>query len=285
MPTLCLLVSLLLSLFAPAAWAQAPSVPSQLSFVRYQRSEPAQLETAIVTYRGPEGQTLDLISVVHIAERDYYQELNRRLKDYDAVLYELILPESMAGRPLPASMNQKGGLSSVQSLLGNSLGLATQLSVIDYSPTHFVHADLTQEALARSMAANQESLFSIFGKILTDSQGNDRPINLGVSDQELAQLDLWAVMAGRPQPRDRKTLKKLMATALTQPEGLSALQDTTLLKGRNQTALEVLQRELQRGHRRLALLYGAAHMPDFDSQLRRLGWHKTQTEWMKAWSI
>ena len=39
------------------------------------------------------GTTVDLIGAVHIGDRAYYQQLNRRFRQYDALLYELVAPE------------------------------------------------------------------------------------------------------------------------------------------------------------------------------------------------
>ena len=66
--------------------------------------EPVALETAIVRYVKTgdivEGKPateykeyVDLVGAVHIADKRYYRDLNRRFKKYDAVLYELVAPE------------------------------------------------------------------------------------------------------------------------------------------------------------------------------------------------
>lgn len=233
------------------------------SYVRLQKSGPAQFETSVVRMHGPRGQVLDLVSAVHVGEASYYRELNSRFQHYDAVLYELILPEEMAGRRLPQKMEGGGGLSSLQGMMARTLGLTTQLDQVDYSPAHFVHADLTQEALTRSMAARQESLWTYFQKALASANSPGAGANLGVSDQELAQLDFMAVLSGMPSPRDRRTLRKIMASTLSDGSGAGFMDDTALLADRNQAALEVLDGQLLQGKRKLALFYGAAHMPDW----------------------
>ena len=69
--------------------------PDRPLFVRVDKDdsgEPRALQTAVATYEienGPfRGAKVDLIGAVHVGERSYYRELNRRFKDYDAVLYE-----------------------------------------------------------------------------------------------------------------------------------------------------------------------------------------------------
>lgn len=276
---LCL--ALLLWLLVPTA---AEPVGAGLSnYVRLQRGNVSTLETAIVTLQGPKSQRLDLVAAVHLAEPTYYQQLNSKFRGYQGVLYELILPEAMAGQPLPSKLEGGGALSGMQSTLARSLGLVTQLDQIDYSPTNFIHADLSQEGLSRVMDGRQESILSYFQKAMASNQG---PMNLGVSEAELAELDLMAIMAGKPSPKDRKTLKNLLAHTLTSSDGvLASLEDTALVAERNKAALTVLNREIGAGKKKLAIFYGAAHMPGIESQLVKKGWKRTQTTWLPAWHL
>lgn len=277
----CLLLLLLLT--GPTT-AQPGALMS--SYVRQQKTAPAQFETSVVRMQGAAGQTLDLVSAVHVGEAGYYQELNTRFQHYDAVLYELILPEEVAGQRLPSKMEGGGTLSTFQGMMARTLGLTTQLDQIDYSPAHFVHADLTQEALARSMAARNESVWSYFQKVLADAGSSNASPDLGVSDQEFAQLDFMAIFSGMPSPRDRRTLRKIMASTLSGGgAGMGAMDDTALLADRNTAALKVLDAQLGAGKRKLALFYGAAHMPDLELKLRKKGWKRGETTWLKAWSL
>ena len=63
----------------------------QDKFIRIQRderSQPVSLETAIVRYDSASGEgelVVDLISVIHVADRSYYQKLNHELEQYDVV--------------------------------------------------------------------------------------------------------------------------------------------------------------------------------------------------------
>lgn len=276
---LCL--ALLLWLLAPTT--AEPSAVGLSNYVRLQRGNVNTLETAIVTLQGPKSQRLDLIAAVHLAEPTYYQQLNSKFRGYQGVLYELILPEAMAGQPLPSKLEGGGALSGMQSTLARSLGLVTQLVQIDYSPTNFIHADLSQEGLSRVMDGRQESILSYFQKAMASNKG---PMNLGVSEAELAELDLMAIMAGKPSPKDRKTLKNLLAHTLTSSDGvLASLEDTALVAERNKAALKVLDREVRAGKKKLAIFYGAAHMPGIENQLVQQGWKRAQTTWLPAWHL
>ena len=255
-------------------------------YVRYQKTTPGKLETAVVNMIGPGGQSLDLIAAVHLGEASYYKDLNTRFKGYDALLYELILPEEMAGQPLPSQMESGGGLSGIQGMMGRTLGLVTQIDKIDYSPKNFVHADLTQEGLTRSMEARQESLMTYFQKLLLSTGTPGAEADLGVSEQELSELDLMAIFSGTTTAKDRKVLKKLMATTMTSSGGaMNALGDTALLSERNKAALKVVDAQVAAGKRNLGLFYGAAHMPDLEARLVKKGWKRTGTAWLPAWTI
>ena len=79
----------------PAAEATAKS--QYMRTIRDDKERPTALETAIVSFVPTDPKaaplTVDLVGAVHIGDKSYYAELNRRFKDYDAVLYELVAPE------------------------------------------------------------------------------------------------------------------------------------------------------------------------------------------------
>ena len=43
---------------------------------------------------------------------------------------------------------------------------------------------------------------------------------------------------------------------------------STLISGRNKVALDVLRKEIAAGKKKIAIFYGAGHMPDFQKRLR-----------------
>src|SRR5205814_1240912 len=99
----------LVALAVPLSLASAaapPARPQQAAkegtfqptrFTRISRDKagkPLALQKAIVRYapmdtnKANAGLTIDLVSVVHVGDREFYQALNKRFKDYDVVLYE-----------------------------------------------------------------------------------------------------------------------------------------------------------------------------------------------------
>ncbi|MFO0870801.1 MAG: hypothetical protein U0935_17880 [Pirellulales bacterium] len=261
------------------------------AFIRVRRGpEPEStalaLETSIARYTAAEGPhqgvQIDLVAVVHIGERAYYEELNRRFADYDVVLYELVAPE---GARVP-----KGGtkgknthpVSALQNGLKSLLALDFQLDHVDYTAANFVHADMTPEEMAKSMADRQESWSQMFFRMLGQ----------GIAQQSKTQQQGgdWALF-GALFAKDRPLrLKRVLAAQFEDVDAsLAALdgpQGSTLITQRNRKALQVLDRELRAGRRRIAIFYGAGHMVDFEKRLLAdYGLKRGATEWLTAWNM
>jgi len=59
-----------------------------------------------------------------------------------------------------------------------------------------------------------------------------------------------------------------------------------IVTDRNMAALQVLQKEIVKGKKKIAIFYGAAHMPDFEKRLGdQFGLEKTQQAWLDAWDL
>src|SRR5688572_19496388 len=101
MPKLvCSLLAIFVLAYATLVRAEPPVIVKKKSeaskFVRVQRDQQdraTHLETATIRYvpaGGEAGVVVDLVGVVHIGDRAYYDRLNRQLAQYDVVLYELV---------------------------------------------------------------------------------------------------------------------------------------------------------------------------------------------------
>ncbi len=68
--------------------------------------------------------------------------------------------------------------------------------------------------------------------------------------------------------------------ALEGPEG------STLITERNKKALEVLGKKIDSGAKRLAIFYGAGHMPDMSQRLESdFGLQRKDEQWLTAWDL
>src|SRR5438093_4844568 len=91
------------------------------SFLRLQRdrkSQPVAVATATVRYvpaSGEGGVSVDLVGVVHVADRAYYRKLNQQLQQYDVVLYELVAPQGTR-LPRPSQEQKNNPLAMLHQL-------------------------------------------------------------------------------------------------------------------------------------------------------------------------
>lgn len=239
------------------------------------------LQTAVTTFRGPRGATIDLIAAVHVGDAAYYRALQKRFATYDKLLYELVKPEEMdmatAGRP-------DGSVSGLQRWIKNMLQLSFQLDEIDYTRGNFVHADIATERLAKHMRENAGGIAAVLVRwSLQDASRITYPDgSLRMGTFELARA--W-LSADRP-----RALKLFVAKELVEFGGglgdLAATGPAAILIGeRNQVAVTVAQKLLRQRARHLAIFYGGAHMPDMDKRLRALGFQRGATQWLVAWDL
>ncbi len=259
--------------------------PRFVRVLRNRNGEPVSLETSIARYESTDASlpvNVALVSAVHVADRGYYETLNAEFKKYDAVLYELVAPkEEAVPQPGRASRSTVG---DIQRLIRDVLQFEHQLDVIDYTAENFVHADMTPEELAAEMKKRGETPLSMFLKILENAQ--NAPV---AEDRPIREEDL-VLMLFRFAKNPSLTLRRAMAGQMEDVEGFVALfegaEGSSLLSGRNDTALKVLREQIDQGKRNIAIFYGAGHMPDLEKKLQRdLGMKLVDERWIRAWNM
>jgi hypothetical protein len=244
-------------------------------------------EVGVPVYRDPKGREVTLVSAVHVADAAHYQKLNELFKDFDAVLYELVGPEGAR----PQKGQEDSLLSLLQRALKNGLELEFQLDGIDYSVPNFVHADLDAETFARLMKERGESLLILMLRAMSVQLSKLREQAEGEPGAQAPQLmpSVHDMVRAFRNQEGRHLLRVNFARTLEDLEGMAAgfggKDGSVLVEGRNQRAIEVLERELKAGRRRLAIYYGAAHMPDMEKRLLALGFTKTGEQWLVAWDV
>jgi hypothetical protein len=258
------------------------------TFVRLRRDadqQPVALETAIARFVGQDQATdakvvVDLVGAIHVGDKTYYAALNQRFRRYDAVLYELVAAEN-ANVPQPGQ-SPGTAVGGVQVGMKSMLALEFQLDCIDYKAKNMVHADMSPEEFQETMKQRNESFLGMFFRVMGRSFGEQAKDPTRSSDLKL----LTAMFA-----KDRaQQLKLVMAEQFAEMEGAGDMfggpEGSTILTERNKKALEVLRRELGKGKKKLAIFYGAAHLPDLRERLEadfRL--KRTHTDWLPAWSL
>ncbi len=264
---------------------QSPRIEDEVPAKRTDKlnanGRPIGLQTSILHYSTSDGsQTVDLIGAIHIGERSYYEELNRRFRDYDALLYELVAPKE-------SRIPQKGAaprstIGYLQTGMTDMLGLRFQLHEIDYTPENFVHADMTPEEFRASMKRRKESLGKMFFRALGQSVAQQ-------SDRKHQGGEVAMAAAMFADDREQK-LRVILANQFADLDGSTLVfggpDGSTLITERNKKALTVLDSQLKSGQKKIGIFYGAGHLEDMAERLERdFKMHLTKIDWLTAWNL
>ena len=253
------------------------------SFIRFIRSaHVGRLETASVTYEDLDtSRRVTLIAVVHVADRAYYERLSRDLGRFDAVLFEGVRGDPDETDPTLTLVDR------LQNALGDYLGLTHQKDVLRLEGPRFIHADVTARELRRWLDEAGVSL--VPGADALEFVG---PM-LGVA-LRLLSPDAGETTGFRARLRDgaKLALAELLGRGMAIYERFKSddqrTRDEVIVRARNRVAFERLAELLDdpNGPRHVAIVYGAAHHPDFASRLSARGaFYPVRIEWLPAWTL
>ena len=281
-------------LLGSALGQPAGTVNSDPGNTRFVLFEPGQekwqgeLKTAITTYRNESGVLLDLVAAVHIADSEYFAELNQYFNGRDAVLYELVADPDV--RPSPNLVqSSSSSVGFVQQMLANFLDVSFQLEHIDYTPQNFIHADLDPASLAEIMQAKGENFLSMFISLALAEMANQQ-LESATGGSNSA-FNLVSIIDAFSATDQRSAFKTLFAEELARSGGIltdpNLGSQLTILGDRNQVALQVLRDTLgDSARRRLSIFYGAAHMPGIELEIvETFGFTRVSQRWLTAWAI
>lgn len=271
----------------PVAKSKAKKKSEGAEYVRISKSEdgkPDAMQTAIVRYRGKkgtthEGKVVDLVGVVHIGQGEYYDDLNERLSKYDKVLYELVAPDGTRIRPEDLE-RRRSLLASMQTGMKDMLNLEYQLEIIDYMADNFRHADMSPDEFAEDLERRGDSVLKMMARMM----------GAGIASSAKTGGDAGLLLAFF-SPNRSKMMKQTMARQLIDIEAVTAGMDdengeNTLIKGRNAKAFDILKDELEKGSQKVAVFYGAGHLPDMAERLENeFGMKSRKTTWLDAWDL
>ncbi len=277
-----------LTLPCPAEQMPAAAEREVADYVRWVEEESGDsLQVAIVSFSHPGGQKLDLVGAVHIGDKAYYEELNKRFKGYDAVLYELVggpMPKTkqeMEARLAGRDRSSLAWVGAMHEKLKKSLALSSQMEEVDYTPENFVHADMSLEEFQKTREEKNESFLGLMVKawlVQSELQGQSDP------SQDLAQL--MKILLSSDSATE---LKRMIGSQFHMVEelvtGMEGSEGSVIIGARNDVALKVLAQQRLTDKKRFAIFYGAAHLPDMEKKLLAAGWRKQRTEWLKAWNL
>ena len=310
----CFLASLLASwaanvpsnaLAEQAALAEAPNQQANdaqigkdwVRILRDSRGKPLALEVAIVRYlpadqlsetnRKQQAATsdeyVDLVGAIHIGDHSYYQQLNKRFRQYDALLYELVAPEGTVVEQGRGTSNLNP-LGAMQNGMKSMLGVEHQLEQIDYTRPNFVHADLSPDEFLQSMENRDEGFLKLYFRLMGQAVAQQ---SQQAAQGESADLDILTALLS---PNRSRMLKIAMAKQFESMEpmlaNMSGPNGSTLITERNMRALQVLREQQKAGKRKLAIFYGAGHLTDMHERLtKEFGMKAADLTWVEAWDL
>jgi len=279
--TIQVAIGLLALLAATAIFAESSTTFARIAEDDQNRATALQL--AVVTYVPRDehlGLSVDLVGAIHIGDPAYYEQLNELFETYDVLPYELVAPEGAIVSQRVAE--RKGLLSTTQVGLTKLLGLSFQLNEINYDRENFVHADLSPSELKQSMEDRGESLYVYFWRLFYASVDTYAKDPLGWNDmQKISNV----LSTGQDD-----SLKTLIAYEMTDMDQIQDVlgedSGSAIIGARNQRAIDVLQREIAAGAKRIGIFYGVAHMPDLEERLLdQVGLVYEETSWVDAWLL
>jgi hypothetical protein len=276
-------------LLAQPVMGEAPAAPTTqpAKYIRFldKGTTGSELETADVTFTNDAGATVHLIAAVHIGEHGYYENLSKSFEGYDAVLYEMIKDRDSA----PPAGNGAGEkstsfISKMQVFMKDSLGLEFQLDDIDYTKPNFVHADLDRQTFEQMESDRGESMLSLLlqqaFKEMSDQAKNP---TVDPNDEMTEMVQLFC------RPDGKRQFKLMLAREMDQMEmdgeGMGGPDGSVIVTERNKAAMKALDASLADGKKKIAIFYGAAHMPDMSKRLAERGFKPVSTDWRMAWDL
>ncbi len=264
-------------------------------FIRVKETDTvAKLQTAVIGYE-KDGKRVQLIGAIHLADRRYYDFLNKHFKDYDVLLFEMVGGEKLGVDKKPEVVeevnvtdlaedpevaeeeneeNPLGGLRQIYGSMEKALGLVGQGAVIDYMAKNFVHADLT---LKEFEALQKERGESLLGFMIEMGIKGERPKH---------DPDSLRLMRGILTGRTDLVKLEMMQTMVEGENQIGTLADeNVIISDRNARCMEVMDKELAAGRENIGIFYGAAHFPDMQKRMEERGFKKVSTKWLTAWQV
>ncbi len=259
------------------------------------RGEATALCTSIVRLvpeRGPGGTLVDLVSAVHVGDASYYATLDRQLAQYDAVLYELVAPEGSALPPSRAAVaGPQDPLAFIMAAGKRLFGFHGQLESMNYQQPNFVHADLSPTGMMQAWTDRGDNgltigLSAVAELVRAANLQAQNATRSTATSPMLDQNDILGLFTDANAPIKFKRMLAQHFDSTDVASGLGQTLSTILIDDRNAEVMRVLNEQIAQGKKKIAIFYGAAHMPDMEKRvmdlfkMKRSRWH-----WITAWDL
>ena len=252
--------------------------------VRDKEAKKGSLDTAVRKFVGENGVCVDLVGAIHIGEKSYYQDLNKLFQEYDVVLYEVVAEEGTRPEPSEEDKTPTSVIGFAQYKFAQLLGLVHQLEQIDYKKENMVHADLSPKEFAEAQKARDDGFAALYFR--------EMGFNMARKSKASDSDDSKVIMAFFKKNR-KKALKDALADQFAKMDSEQAMKGdtdgTSIITDRNNRVLEKLKDILKEGSKKkIAIFYGAAHLPEFSEKLQsdfNLKPQDDKTLWLEAWKF
>lgn len=256
------------------------------------------LQMAAVVYEIPKFKArVTLYAAVHIADPQFYRDVQKRFGKYDAVLMEGIGASDKYGRsrrhlgmPFAALVAQVGQeRASVEEMhdlydaMATGLGLTGQMEAVDLGKKNFVFPDMSYSEL-------EKHLDEAGVDYLMPEEQFIRPII-----PMLQKFTAGIKSGGKRSPVMGNIIKNLMAEMILRMDMNAALSGEdepsrkrreyfrVILEERNSKVVEAVDDALKKGKKNIAVFYGAMHLPGIKDDLTRdFGAREVSKSWLNA---
>jgi pheromone shutdown protein TraB len=107
--------------------------------------------------------------------------------------------------------------------------------------------------------------------------------------EEMKTEEVFTQILSAVQEFNPDKFKRSLAPMLSEAEGfvtkLEGKDGTVIITERNKIVMESVKEQVAKGHRKIAVFYGAGHMPDLQTRLETEGFKPAGNTWMTAWNI
>ena len=270
-----------------------------------------QLQIAIRTLKPAKASdpTLLLVGVSHLGDTNYYQAVQKRLDTQGLVLFEGVRhPDAQDEDKQPDGARAEGSRKmevdedSIQFTLAKSLGLAFQLSAIDYERPNFRNSDMSIDQIARVLSGGRKPAPEGAPTGATPSAPGSAEFNILLQVMDgtslIGRMATGIVRMMGATPRMQASTKLMLIELLGNVQGdISEMGSVppdmkrllyVLLHSRNSVVVADLKKELGKSDapKSIAVFYGAAHMSDLEKRIcEELSYRPAGDEWLPAITV
>ncbi len=262
----------------------------QLQYLRTVQSgvDTFSIQTGSRLLRKAGSPDIDLVGAMHVAEPEYYRKLQSDLNKADLVLFEAVIDESkqQAKEVMSDAQLQKVHQKSILGRFASSQGLVSQHTGINYDSKRFRRCDMSaqqMDALLKSEIAKGGSV----AQAATAASDELALMSKAMSGQSWAANSIIGLISMSPALKARMRLMLVASGSVSYDD--EALMHSRLERLISEDRNAFVMKEVtaimrkEKGHQRIAIFYGAAHLADLQKRFAALGYRPVESiRWYDA---